>query len=74
MRGKLARNLRRKSAIERMKPQLERYEFMRKIGDESGIRIKTKGIKKALTPMEALDLKIARVLMVMERTQENMKG
>ena len=73
MRGKLARNLRRKGAIERIRPQLERYQEMRKLGDESGIKIKTKGIKKSLTPMEALDLKIARVLMVLERTEQNLR-
>ena len=76
MRGKLARNLRRKSALERMKKQLEQYYILSKEGidDVSSIKIKTKGIKKKLSPTEVINLKIARMLMAIETTESKMKG
>ena len=76
MRGKLARNLRRKSALERMKKQLEQYYNLSKEGidDVSSIKIKTKGIKKKLSPTEVINLKIARMLMAIETTESKMKG
>ena len=76
MRGKLARNLRRKSALERMKKQLEQYYILSKEGidDVSSIKIKTKGIKKKLSPTEVINLKIARMLMAIEPTESKMKG
>ena len=76
MRGKLARNLRRKSALERMKKQLEQYYILSKEGidDVSSIKIKTKGIKKKLSPTEVINLKIARMLVAIETTESKMKG
>ena len=76
MRGKLARNLRRKSALERMKKQLEQYYILSKEGidDVSSIKIKTKVIKKKLSPTEVINLKIARMLMAIETTESKMKG
>ena len=73
MRGKLARNLRRKGAIERMHKQLLAYTAMQDSGDLKDLRIKTKGIKKPLTLKEQFDLKIARVLGALENTEHNLK-
>lgn len=73
MRGKLARNLRRRGAIERMHKQLLAYTVMQESGDLKDFRIKTKGIKKSLTLKQMLDLKIVRVLDVLENTEHNLK-
>ena len=76
MRGKLADKQKRTAALKRMEPQLRHYKnliLMLKIGRPlpDTFKIKTKGIKKNMTPSELLDLKIKRITECIDNTKAN---